>query len=167
MDHELGARIRTLRKERGLSQEALAQALEVSRQAVTKWEDGSSLPSTANLFALSGFFGVPLAELTGTPEGAASLPNAASISKKQRRIRAKVLKIGAWVLLAVSVFGYFGGILGMLLAVPIAGIIQVFVVKWAESREIRIKKSVGPDAPNATGDTATSDSRDNKDDRQM
>lgn len=56
MDNELGARIRTLRKERGLSQEALAQALEVSRQAVTKWEDGSSLPSTANLFALSGFF---------------------------------------------------------------------------------------------------------------
>ena len=42
MDNELGARIRTLRKERGLSQEALAQALEVSRQAVTKWEDGSS-----------------------------------------------------------------------------------------------------------------------------
>ena len=73
MDNELGARIRTLRKECGLSQEALAQALEVSRQAVTKWEDGSSLP------------------------------NAASISKKQRRIHAKVLKIGAWVLLAVSV----------------------------------------------------------------
>lgn len=35
MDNELGTRIRTLRKERGLSQEALAQALEVSRQAVT------------------------------------------------------------------------------------------------------------------------------------
>ena len=56
MDNELGTRIRALRKERGLSQEALAQALEVSRQAVTKWEDGSSLPSTANLFALAGFF---------------------------------------------------------------------------------------------------------------
>ena len=103
MDNELGARIRALRKERGLSQEALAQALEVSRQAVTKWEDGSSLPSTANLFALSGFFGVPLAELTGTPEGTAPPPGAAAISEQQRRVRAKVLKIGAWVLLAVSV----------------------------------------------------------------
>ena len=103
MDNELGARIRTLRKERGLSQEALAQALEVSRQAVTKWEDGSSLPSTANLFALSGFFGVPLAELTGTPEVAASLPNAASISDRTRDKRAKALRIGAWILLAVSV----------------------------------------------------------------
>lgn len=100
MDNELGARIRTLRKERGLSQEALAQALEVSRQAVTKC---SSLPSTANLFALSGFFGVPLAELTGTPEGSAPLPGTASISEKTRDKRAKALRIGAWVLLAVSV----------------------------------------------------------------
>ena len=103
MDNELGARIRTLRKERGLSQEALAQALEVSRQAVTKWEDGSSLPSTANLFALSGFFGVPLAELTGTPEVAASPSSASAMSEKAHVKRAKALRIGAWVLLAVSV----------------------------------------------------------------
>lgn len=104
MDNELGTRIRALRKERGLSQESLAQALEVSRQAVTKWEDGSSLPSTANLFALSGFFGVPLAELTGTPERAAPPPpSAAAISEKTCAKRVKVLRIGAWALLAVSV----------------------------------------------------------------
>lgn len=103
MNNELGARIRTLRKERGLSQEALAQALEVSRQAVTKWEDGSSLPSTANLFALSGFFGVPLAELTGTPEGAAPPPSTAAISEKACAKRVKVLRISAWILLAISV----------------------------------------------------------------
>ena len=103
MDNELGTRIRALRKERGLSQEALAQALEVSRQAVTKWEDGSSLPSTANLFALSGFFGVPLAELTGTPERAAPPPSAAAISEKTCAKRVKILRISAWALLAVSV----------------------------------------------------------------
>ena len=103
MDNELGACIRTLRKERGLSQEALAQALEVSRQAVTKWEDGSSLPSTANLFALSGFFGVPLAELTGTPEVAAPPSSASAMSEKAHVKRAKALRIGAWALLAVSV----------------------------------------------------------------
>ena len=103
MDNELGARIRTLRKERGLSQEALAQTLEVSRQAVTKWEDGSSLPSTANLFAPSGFFGVPLAELTGTPEVAAPPSSASAMSEKAHVKRAKALRISAWVLLAISV----------------------------------------------------------------
>lgn len=45
------------------------------------------------------------------------------------------------VLLAVSIFGYFGGIFGMLLAVPIAGIIQVFVVKWATNKEHKLNKS--------------------------
>lgn len=37
---ELGMKIRQLRTERGLSQEALAHELDVSRQAVTKWESG-------------------------------------------------------------------------------------------------------------------------------
>ena len=45
------------------------------------------------------------------------------------------------VLMAVSVFGYFGGIIGMLLAVPFAGIIQVFVVKWAANKEQKITKA--------------------------
>lgn len=47
------------------------------------------------------------------------------------------------VLLAVSVFGYFGGILGMLLAVPLAGIIQIFVVKWATSKEKKLAPAEG------------------------
>ena len=57
---ELGEKIKTLRSERGLSQEALAARLEISRQAVAKWESGQSRPSTANLLALCGVFGVPL-----------------------------------------------------------------------------------------------------------
>ena len=36
-----------------------------------------------------------------------------------------------FVLLSVSIFGYFGGIVGMLLAVPAAGIIQILIKKWA------------------------------------
>lgn len=48
------------------------------------------------------------------------------------------------VLLSVSVFGYFGGILGMLLAVPIAGVIQVFVVKWATNKENKLSVQKEP-----------------------
>ena len=50
------------------------------------------------------------------------------------------------VLLSVSVFGYFGGILGMILAVPLAGIIQIFVLRWFEERERRINENIQDDA---------------------
>ena len=40
-----------------------------------------------------------------------------------------------FVLLAVTVGGFYGGILGMILAVPTAGIAQVFIIKWATKRE--------------------------------
>ncbi|MBU5625978.1 helix-turn-helix domain-containing protein [Oscillibacter sp. MSJ-2] len=62
---DIGTRIRELRLERGLSQEALAEQLKVSRQAVTKWESGASVPSTARLLALCEVFGLSPVELAG------------------------------------------------------------------------------------------------------
>lgn len=53
----LGQRIREHRRRAGLSQEALARRMDVSRQAVTKWESGQSAPSTENLFRLAELFG--------------------------------------------------------------------------------------------------------------
>ncbi len=61
---DIGTRIKQLRTERRMSQETLAEALGVSRQAVGKWENGASLPSTANLLALCRLFDIPLTELT-------------------------------------------------------------------------------------------------------
>lgn len=54
---ELSQRIKENRIRCGLSQEALAEKMEVSRQAVTKWEQGKSAPSTENLFRLAQIFG--------------------------------------------------------------------------------------------------------------
>ncbi|QAT43333.1 AI-2E family transporter [Aminipila luticellarii] len=42
-----------------------------------------------------------------------------------------------FVLLAVSVAGYYGGILGMILAVPLAGIVQTFILKWVHAEEVK------------------------------
>ncbi len=62
------------------------------------------------------------------------------------------------VLLAISVFGYFGGILGMLLAVPIAGITQVFILKWATGKEQRISGKKGDTGAGAgSGTSANAD----------
>lgn len=70
---DLGERIYALRTARGLSQTDLADALEVSRQSVSKWETGASVPELDKLMRLSQLFGVSLDELvTGqAPEAAA------------------------------------------------------------------------------------------------
>lgn len=62
---DLGTHIQQLRKDRGISQESLAEQVGVSRQAVSKWEQGLSLPSTENLLALAQIFEVSADELTG------------------------------------------------------------------------------------------------------
>ena len=54
----LSDRIQLLRKARGLSQEELSVHLGVSRQAVSKWESGQSLPDLERIVDLSAFFGV-------------------------------------------------------------------------------------------------------------
>lgn len=59
----LGEKITTLRNERKLSQTELAEKLEVSRQSVSKWETGASIPELDKLIALSRLFGITLDEL--------------------------------------------------------------------------------------------------------
>ena len=53
-------RLYQLRRERGLSQEALAEVVGVTRQAVQKWESGASRPDMDNLTALADYFDVTL-----------------------------------------------------------------------------------------------------------
>ena len=65
----LGQRIKEHRRRAGLSQEALARRMDVSRQAVTKWESGQSAPSTENLFRLAELFGTTV-DLLLPSEGA-------------------------------------------------------------------------------------------------
>ena len=55
---KLSEKILELRKGMGLSQEELAEKLNVSRQTVSRWEVGSALPDAENLRLLSGLFGV-------------------------------------------------------------------------------------------------------------
>ena len=54
----LPEKIQLLRKKSGLSQEELAEKLEVSRQSVSKWEQGQALPEMSKMLQLSEIFGV-------------------------------------------------------------------------------------------------------------
>ena len=60
-----GERLMSLRRARGLSQEALGDMLDVTRQTVSKWERGDSTPELEKLVELSRIFGVSLDELAG------------------------------------------------------------------------------------------------------
>ncbi len=56
----LGEQLKTLRQRTGFSQELVAERIGVSRQAVTKWEAGQTIPTAENLAALSQLYQVPL-----------------------------------------------------------------------------------------------------------
>ena len=68
MNLEIANRLQKLRKEKGYSQEQLAEALGISRQAVSKWERAESSPDTDNLICLAKLYGISLDELLSTDE---------------------------------------------------------------------------------------------------
>lgn len=63
MNNELGKKIKTLRIERNMTQELLAESLNVSPQAISKWENGVSSPDIGLLPAISVVFGVTIDDL--------------------------------------------------------------------------------------------------------
>ena len=63
MDITTANRLYELRKQHGYSQDELADKLNVSRQAISKWERSESSPDTDNLIALAKLYGVSLDEL--------------------------------------------------------------------------------------------------------
>ncbi|MBQ5897690.1 MAG: helix-turn-helix transcriptional regulator, partial [Oscillospiraceae bacterium] len=59
----LGEKIYKLRTERNLSQGDLSEILEVSRQSVSKWENGAATPDLDKIIKLSEIFGITIDEL--------------------------------------------------------------------------------------------------------
>lgn len=74
----LGEKIRTLRKKAGLSQEALAEKLGVSRQAVSKWENDNGMPETEKLITMAKLFDTSLDDLIGEEKSAPTSSTAES-----------------------------------------------------------------------------------------
>ena len=107
-------RLIQLRQEQGLSQSGLAEALGVSRQAVSRWETGAAMPSAENLFCLSRLYGVPMDELIrgeeADPEQKTEPPAGTQDAPKEdralRRWRAAALVLAAVCVLLVCAGAY-------------------------------------------------------------
>lgn len=114
MQVRMTERLIQLRQEQGLSQSGLAEALGVSRQAVSRWETGAAMPSAENLFCLSRLYGVPMDELIrgeeAEPEQKTEPPAGTQDAPKEdralRRWRAAALVWAAVCILLVGTVVY-------------------------------------------------------------
>lgn len=88
--NDVGRNIKNLRKKRGISQEALAEKLYVTRQAVSQWETGHTQPDLKTLDEIANFFDVDiLAIIYGEKK------KAASIAPHRRKYKKGFLLFGA------------------------------------------------------------------------
>ena len=101
----LGEKLQTLRRSRGLSQEQLAEIREVSRQAVSKGENGDSAPDLDRLRAICTYFGVTTDYLIwDEPEDAPRGAEKARSRETQRKpLRETVREHSEWAGYAVAI----------------------------------------------------------------
>lgn len=103
---EFNVKLQELRKQAGLSQEELADALYVSRTAVSKWESGRGYPNIESLKTIAAYFGVTIDELLSGDE----LLTIAQEDGKQTEMHLRdvvfgLLDLGAAAFLFLPLFG--------------------------------------------------------------
>lgn len=133
----LGEKIYDLRFRNGMSQEALADKLGVSRQAVSKWENNSAVPDIDKLLKMSEFFGVSLDELVKGEKiekvTEDTSEEAVPVVIKQSLPMRKVVGIVLFCMAFITALAFFilGGFEAMIYAVPFAlfGCICIFCEK--------------------------------------
>lgn len=97
---EFHEKLQQLRKHKGLTQEELAQALFVSRTAISKWESGRGYPSIDSLKALAAFYRVTIDDLLSGSE-------LLTIAEEDSRHREKHLREAVFGLLDLSLAMFF------------------------------------------------------------
>uniref|UniRef100_UPI004057176C helix-turn-helix transcriptional regulator n=1 Tax=Agathobacter sp. TaxID=2021311 RepID=UPI004057176C len=106
----LAKKLVTLRKRNGLTQLDLADKLNVSRQAISRWEVGAAVPSTDNLKILSELYNVSVDDiLKGEVVGTSKSPDASDMSPEEQTSRGKHQrgKIVFFCVLILSVLAAF------------------------------------------------------------
>ena len=102
----LGEKIHQLRKGRGMSQEELAGQLTVSRQAISKWELGESIPDTENVVQLSRIFGVSTDFLLNDDyESDNDIPAVKTNSEEIRADYRRYFRIASCIMLGIGLIG--------------------------------------------------------------
>lgn len=138
-----GEKIQLLRKEKSISQEQFAEVMNVSRQAVSKWELNQSYPEVDKIIEVSNYFGVSLDDLMND-EKANPNPNAVdqalevqSLKKSSSINFAEIYKVIILTALAIALTSIRFFILGdfkvgvILIAVSCVFMVGFFLTRYA------------------------------------
>lgn len=116
----LGERIKGYRVKEGLSQEQLAETLNVSRQAITKWENDKGIPDIDNLISISRIVGATLDELV---IGESGVKEEAS---KQRKRDCVLHLLAAIVFTFSSIIWFVSGCVNLDFNTPLVPVLNFF-----------------------------------------
>lgn len=116
----VGERLLKLRKEKNMSQEELANVLDVSRQTVSKWETGESMPDFNKICPLCEYFGITSDELI---TGKQNIIEAQKENRKEIFARNIAVSVGLYILSIVAII-----LFSTLIDNPIIGVCIFFTI---------------------------------------
>ena len=142
----IGNRLYNLRKERNISQEELANALDVSRQTVSKWETGESMPDFNKIQPICDYFGITTDELI---TGSQNIVEQKKEDKKNKFARNLAISVGLYIFSIVAIILFSAWInqpiIGVCLFFSIiavaTGIIIYSGIVYGKDKEEEAKKS--------------------------
>ena len=125
----LGENLAALRKQRGMTQQSLADALFVTRQTISKWEKNLSVPDADVLVRLADALDTTVQTLLGQPEETSAEPSdiAAALNRIndqlaiQNRRRSRIWKVIAWMIGLYVAFNVLLLVLGYATTVQVDG----------------------------------------------
>lgn len=88
----IGETIARLRRERGMTQEALAESMGVSPQTISKWENSTTCPDVSLLPVLADFFGVSVDDLYGRATEEKGLHRQESVDEAMAQLRRVIVR---------------------------------------------------------------------------
>lgn len=146
---DIGEKLFELRKGKGLSQEEVAEKLNVTRQTVSKWETNQSTPDFDKIMPICELYGITTEELL-TGKKREEENNFEKVEEKEERpLTKQEVKRKSAEVVSTSVFLYILAVVSIMIAIPvlrmdpiIASAIFLVIVGWATVRIIRHYMSI-------------------------
>lgn len=113
---KIGNFLKELRKEKGLTQEQLAEHFNVSSRTVSRWENGNNMPDISILVELAEFYGIELREIIDGERKSEDMDKETKevvnkvvdyTSEDKESIIKKIQKNSVWALIGIVIYGLF------------------------------------------------------------